>query len=57
MTHYYIEYKLGAKWVLITTKTRHTDALHYVKEHPGSPRYPVRVVRVVRTVVLEDKSR
>ncbi len=51
---YYIEVKFGTKWQVVKTETRHTDALHYVKENSGE-RYPMRIVRVVRTVVFEEK--
>lgn len=54
MTRYEIQAKFGKQWILLETKDRHSDALHYVKEHVGET-YKMRVVRVVRTVVLEDK--
>lgn len=55
-TNYYIECKMGGRWVLLHSETRNNDALHYVKEHP-SVRYPLRIVKVVRTVVFEDKKK
>lgn len=53
-THYYIETKIGAKWHLLHVDTRQNDALHYVKENPPT-KYPLRIVKVVRKVVFEDK--
>ena len=52
---YYIEVKFGTRWQLVKTETRHTDALHYIKENSGE-RYPMRIVRVVRTVVFEESK-
>lgn len=53
---YYIEVKLDSKkWTLLHTATQHKDALQYVKENP-SRNYPIRIVRVVRTVVFEEKK-
>lgn len=55
MKHFYVEIKLTAgRWTLREVFTRHTDALHYVKENAGH-KYPMRIVRVVRTVVFEGK--
>jgi hypothetical protein len=53
---YYVEVKLGVKrqWYLQKVFTRHTDALHYVKEHAGE-RYPFRIVRVIRNVVFDGE--
>lgn len=53
--YYYVEAKFGTKWVLLETTTKQTDALHIVKERSGE-RYPLRVVRVERTVVFEEKK-
>ena len=52
--HYYIEVKFGARWQLVKVETRHTDALQYIKDNAGE-RYPMRIVRVVRTIVFEGK--
>lgn len=52
---YNIEVKLDSKkWTLVDVKMQHKDALHYVKEHGG--RYPIRVVRVVRTIVFDGSK-
>ena len=51
---YEVHAKFGKTWVIVETKTLQTDALHYVKEHSGE-RYPMKVIRVVRTVVFEEK--
>lgn len=55
---YYIEIKLdNRRWTLIKTERRQTDALHYVKEHAHEhSRYPIRVVRVVRTTVFDGSK-
>ncbi len=53
-THYYIESKIGNRWHLLNVETRQTDALHYVKENPPT-KYPLRIVKVTRKVVFEDK--
>jgi len=53
--HYYIEVKLGTKWILQKVETRHTDALHWVKENAGE-KYPIRVVRVTRTIVFDGSK-
>lgn len=52
---YQVEAKFGKQWVVIHKETRQTDALSYVKDHSGES-YPMRVVRVTKTVVFEDKS-
>jgi hypothetical protein len=52
---YRVEVKFGASWVCVDTMTRHTDALHYVKEKSGE-NYPMRIVRIVKTVVFEEKK-
>lgn len=55
MKNYYVEIKLGAKWILKASFKRHTDALHFVKENSGE-RYPMRVIRCVRTVVFDGSK-
>lgn len=52
--NYYIEIWMGGKWKLIHTEKRHKDALEWVRERTGEERYPVRIVRVVRTTVFEE---
>lgn len=57
--HYYVEAKFGKikTWHLIKTFTRQSDAIDYVSEHEaGLDKYPLRIIRVVRTVVFEDKK-
>jgi hypothetical protein len=53
-THYYVESKVSGRWFLLKTETRQTDALHYVKENPAT-KYPIRIVKVTRKVVFEDR--
>ena len=54
--NYYVEIKLGYnKWILKASFSRHTDALHFVKENAGE-KYPMRIVRVVRTIVFNGEK-
>ena len=55
---YNVEVKLNSnRWTLQKVFTRHTDALHYVKENSVvSNRYPFRVIRVTRTVVFDGEK-
>jgi hypothetical protein len=53
---YYIEIKFkGNKWTLVKTEKSHKEALEYVRENSGE-KYPMRVVRVVRTVVFDGSK-
>jgi len=53
---YRVEIQLTKKaWICVDTFVRHTDALNYVRENAGE-RYPMRIVRVVKTVVFEEKN-
>jgi hypothetical protein len=52
---YRIEIQLGKNWYHVDTFTRQVDALHHIKENSGE-RYPMRIVRVVKTVVFEEKK-
>lgn len=53
---YYVEIKLsGKKWVLSASFNRHTDALNFVRENAGE-RYPMRIIRCVRTVVFNGEK-
>ena len=54
---YYVEVKVGNKWLLLQTFTKHTDALHNVKERSGEERYPMRIVRVVRTIIFSEENK
>jgi hypothetical protein len=58
MKYYTVEVKFAKdRWTLLTTKNRQTDAMHYVKEHfPDISKYPIRILRVTRTVVMELKK-
>lgn len=51
---YRVEVKLGKTWIYIDKFTRHTDALHHIKENSGE-KYPMRILRIVKTVVFEEK--
>jgi len=50
---YYIEGKFLKKWILLKTTKRHSEALEYIRENAGE-KYPMRIVRVVRTIVFGD---
>lgn len=52
---YRVEVKFGATWINVDKFSRHTDALHYIKEKSGE-RYPMRIVRIVKTIVFEEKK-
>lgn len=51
---YEVQVQFGKTWAIVAKYTRQTDALHYVKEHSGET-YPMRIVRIVKTVVFEGK--
>lgn len=54
---YHIEAKFGSQWILVKKIKLHVDALNYVKEQTTEDRnYPLRIVRIVRTVVLKEKE-
>lgn len=53
--HYYVEIKVGTRWVLKGIYTRQTDAFHFVKETAGE-KYPMRVIRVIRSVVFNGEK-
>lgn len=50
-----VEVKFGNTWVTRQSFTRQVDALHYIKENSGE-RYPMRIVRVIKTVVFEERK-
>lgn len=55
MKNYYIEAYFNKKWNIIRTEKAYKVALKYVME--VSPvKYPVRIVRVVRTVVFGESK-
>lgn len=55
--NYYIEVKLGTRWTLLHSTKRHVDALHYLKEHHKEyNKYPVRIIREVRTIVFDGSK-
>jgi uncharacterized protein YbdZ (MbtH family) len=58
MTKYYeIHAKFGKGWATIHRTERQNDALHYVKEHSSTEtQYPMRVVRVVKTIVFNGEK-
>lgn len=54
---YHIEAKFGGKWTLIKKIRLHAEALDYVRGQTTEDRnYPLRVVRIVRTVVLKESE-
>ncbi|HYV52399.1 MAG TPA: hypothetical protein VE971_03810 [Candidatus Eisenbacteria bacterium] len=50
---YEVQVKFGTTWAIINKYDRQTDAMHYIKENSGEV-YPMRIVRVVKTVVFEE---
>lgn len=53
---YYIETKLEKnRWTLVHTTPNHKEALEYVRENVGE-HYPMRIVRVMRTVVFDGSK-
>jgi hypothetical protein len=53
---YYVEAKFGkTRWTLVKHYKTHKDALEYVKD-AGAVKYPLRVVRVVRTVIFGESK-
>lgn len=54
-TKYRVEIKFGKGWTHIETFDRQTDALNYIKVNSGET-YPMRIVRVVKTVVFAENK-
>jgi len=53
---YQVEVKFTKeRWTLVESHTRQVDALQYVREHAGES-YPMRVVRVERTIVFDGSK-
>jgi hypothetical protein len=52
---YNVEVKFGTKWTLVDVYRQHKDALWRVKES-AKAKYPMRIVRVVRTVVFDGSK-
>lgn len=52
--HYEIQVKFDKNWHWIKSETQHKDALHNLKQRVGDERYPMRIVRVVKTVVFSE---
>jgi hypothetical protein len=50
---YRVEIKLGKTWILKQLFSRHTDALHFLKECVGE-RYPMRIVCVIKTIIFRE---
>lgn len=54
---YYVEVKFHAnRWTLIKTFKRQGEAMDFIANSEDS-QYPLRITRVVRTVVFEDKKK
>lgn len=57
MKDYYVEVKFHTnRWTLIKTFKRQGEAMEFIKEQVDN-RYPLRITRVVRTVVFEDNKK
>ena len=55
MKLYIVEGKLGSKWFEVRRYGRHTDALHYIKEHGGG-KYQLRLLRITKEIIFDEKS-
>lgn len=55
MTKFRVEIRFGAGWVNIEDFGRYKDALDYIRVNSGE-KYPMRVVRIDKTVVFEEKK-
>jgi len=54
---YYVEVKFHAnRWTLLKTFKRQGDAMGFIEEQVDNV-YPLRITKVVRTVVFEDKKK
>lgn len=55
---YYVELQFGRNnnsWATISGHNRQTDAMDYIRINSGE-RYPMRIVRVIKTVVFEESK-
>lgn len=50
-----IQAKFGNTWIIIKSVPYHKDALDYISKKPGL-RYPMRIVRVVKTIVFSEEK-
>lgn len=53
--HYQVQAQFGKSWITVKTEQFHKDALDYIAK-AKSARYPFRIVRVVKTVIFEEKK-
>lgn len=55
--NYYIEIKVKERWKLLFSTKRKLEAVKYIKTHRiGDKKYPMRMVKEVRTVMF-DRSK
>jgi len=50
-----IQAQFGKTWIIIKSEQYYKDALDYIRKSSGA-RYPYRIVRVVKTVMFEEKK-
>jgi len=51
--YYQIQAQFGKTWIIVKTMQLHSDALDYIRSS-SERKYPLRIVRVVKTVVFEE---
>ena len=50
-----VQVQFGKTWITIKNEQNYKDALDYVRNASGA-KYPFRIVRVVKTVMFEEKK-
>jgi hypothetical protein len=50
-----VQARFGKTWIIIKSEQNYKDALDYVRK-ASSVEYPYRIVRVVKTVMFEEKK-
>ena len=50
-----VQAQFGKTWIIIKSEQNYKDALDYIRKSSGA-RYPFRIVRVVKTIMFEEKK-
>ena len=50
-----VQCQFGKTWITVKSEKYHRNALDYIRKISGA-KYPFRIVRVVKTVVFEEKK-
>lgn len=53
--HYEVQVRLDKNWHWIQSFTCQRDAMHNLQLRSGDEKYPMRVVRIVKTVVMNEE--